>query len=712
MADINPIADINQQNNEDFNDNSSDHSFYPTQISKLDFGDPLYLHASDTSGTPLINFKLKGTENYKVWACAMTLALETKNKVGFIDGSVVKNEEDEILSKQWDRCNSVVLSWILSSLNEEVYMSQIFSKHANLVWEELKETYDKVDGSIIFNLHHSIHSLTQNGTPLSEYYHKLNSLWKQYDALVHLPTCVCNATKEIKSHTQVMKLMQFLMGLDDEYIPIRSTLLTREPLPTVKVAFAIMSREESHRGTTVRDSRQKPQASAFVSKSFETKRPFSRPTFNKGSNSEMKCTKCNRTGHTIDKCFEIHGVPSHYNNPNFKRNSGVHQNTSRYTIPQNRFFNEQNRFSSDTYGNRRFSNNSMVPETVQPNFNSPSSSSQIINPSSMQFTPDQFSQILSLLNERNGSQKTQANMAGTIQNSNHFFNQNFNRFYCATVHIKHDKESLGWVVDYGANSHMVCTENDLIDPIDITSLNLTVGHPNGTNAKIIKIGNLKISDEITIFDALFVPEYCVNLLSVHKLAKDSKLFIGFDEDKCYIQDLRTKKVLGTGSESGCLYLFDSHRKGRSFVLSNNTLGNTCSTNIWHNRLGHPADQVLNVLKLKLDNSSPCEVCLKAKHVREPFPLSDHTSKAIGDLVHIDLWGPYRVTSREGYKLFLTIVDDFSRAVWVYILKTKAETFDNLMNFYNLLHTQFNVRVLGLKELNLSKKDCICQAGYS
>nr|GEY43521.1 ribonuclease H-like domain-containing protein [Tanacetum cinerariifolium] len=31
-----------------------------------------------------------------------------------------------------------------------------------------------------------------------------------------------------------------------------------------------------------------------------------------------------------------------------------------------------------------------------------------------------------------------------------------------------------------------------------------------------------------------------------------------------------------------------------------------------------------------------------------------------DLIHLDLWGPYRVTSREGYRYFLTIVDDFSR----------------------------------------------------
>ncbi|GJX69102.1 ribonuclease H-like domain-containing protein [Tanacetum coccineum] len=37
----------------------------------------------------------------------------------------------------------------------------------------------------------------------------------------------------------------------------------------------------------------------------------------------------------------------------------------------------------------------------------------------------------------------------------------------------------------------------------------------------------------------------------------------------------------------------------------------------------------------------------AKQSREPFPLSDHISTFLGDLVHLDLWGPYKVTSSEG-----------------------------------------------------------------
>nr|GEX13164.1 ribonuclease H-like domain-containing protein [Tanacetum cinerariifolium] len=82
-------------------------------------------------------------------------------------------------------------------------------------------------------------------------------------------------------------------------------------------------------------------------------------------------------------------------------------------------------------------------------------------------------------------------------------------------------------------------------------------------------------------------------------------------------------------------------------------------------LGHPSDQVLKVLKGKTNINSdgmtaPCDICHHAKQTREPFPLSDHKTTKAGDIVHLDVWGPYKLASREGHKYFLIVVDDYSR----------------------------------------------------
>ncbi|XP_035838049.1 uncharacterized protein LOC110900632 [Helianthus annuus] len=157
----------------------------------LDIGGLLYLHPSDSSAWTIVSIKLKGTGNYVVWSSAMKLALEAKNKYGFIDGKCENSKDDDVLANQWDRCNSVVLTWLLNSISEELFLGQVFSKLASEVWTDLKE---------------------------------LTTMWKQFDAMLHLPSCSCQAAKDYNDFATLIKLMQFLMGLDDVYQPITKLL--------------------------------------------------------------------------------------------------------------------------------------------------------------------------------------------------------------------------------------------------------------------------------------------------------------------------------------------------------------------------------------------------------------------------------------------------------------------------------------------------------
>lgn len=85
--------------------------------------------------------------------------------------------------------------------------------------------------------------LKQNGSLISDYYHKLTSMWRQFDSLSELPKCICNAADVTSKFNQNIRLMQFLMGLDYVYQLVRTSILTKEPLPSVKADFAIISSE-------------------------------------------------------------------------------------------------------------------------------------------------------------------------------------------------------------------------------------------------------------------------------------------------------------------------------------------------------------------------------------------------------------------------------------------------------------------------------------
>ena len=77
--------------------------------------DPLFLQASDHPGMYLANVKLNGT-NFQQWSRSVKIALRTRTKLGFIDGSCKKPLATSLKYEQWIRCDSMVVSWLLLSL--------------------------------------------------------------------------------------------------------------------------------------------------------------------------------------------------------------------------------------------------------------------------------------------------------------------------------------------------------------------------------------------------------------------------------------------------------------------------------------------------------------------------------------------------------------------------------------------------------------------
>ena len=63
-----------------------------------------------------------------------------------------------------------------------------------------------------------------------------------------------------------------------------------------------------------------------------------------------------------------------------------------------------------------------------------------------------------------------------------------------------------------------------------------------------------------------------------------------------------------------------------------------------------------------------------------------------DLVHMDVWGPFSVPTSDGHRYFLTLVDDATRATWLFLMKAKSEVKALIVSFYNMVLTQINVKI--------------------
>lgn len=190
----------------------------------------------------LVNEILLGIENYGVWSRAMLIALLAKNKSGFIDGTCGRPAIGHFTLYQWERCNALVLSWIMNTVSKEIFGVIVYSTDASMVWSDIKKQFDKANGSRIFSLHREIGQLKQGSNTVSAYFCKLKQIWDEYSSLVVLPSGECATARQYVVHEQRQRLLQFLLGLNEGYSNIQSQLIMMDPLPTVGRLFQSSSK--------------------------------------------------------------------------------------------------------------------------------------------------------------------------------------------------------------------------------------------------------------------------------------------------------------------------------------------------------------------------------------------------------------------------------------------------------------------------------------
>ena len=209
----------------------------------------------------------------------------------------------------------------------------------------------------------------------------------------------------------------------------------------------------------------------------------------------------------------------------------------------------------------------------------------------------------------------------------------------------------------------------------------SIGLPNGEETVATKEGNVVLNERLQLKNVLYVPSLQCNLISVSQLLKNSNYTVQFTDKLCLIQDPTSRTPIGAGEQREGLYYLRGFVKAAAMKTNKEV-----SLDLLHQRLGHASLKVLQTLP----NVSPgsksnlytqtCEICLRAKQSRANFPISENKAATRFHLIHCDLWGPYRNDTFCGARYFLTIVDDFSRAMWIYLLVDKTEVSGYLYPF--------------------------------
>nr|XP_016453806.1 PREDICTED: uncharacterized protein LOC107778117 [Nicotiana tabacum] len=130
----------------------------------------------------------------------MIVSLSARNKIGFIDGTVLQPPENSPQFTQWDRCNNMVISWLTNSLTPKIAESVQYSSTAQSIWTQLNKS-----------------------------------------------SCTCAAKSELQREDDENKLHQFLIWHNDTYIGVKSNLLMMQPPPSLDTTHKILLQDERQR---------------------------------------------------------------------------------------------------------------------------------------------------------------------------------------------------------------------------------------------------------------------------------------------------------------------------------------------------------------------------------------------------------------------------------------------------------------------------------
>ncbi|KAL0789969.1 hypothetical protein Bca101_006215 [Brassica carinata] len=286
------------------------------------YSNPYYLHSSDHAGLVLVSDRLTSGAEFHSWRRSVRMALNVRNKLGFIDGTIPKPPDDHRDAGSWSRCNDMVATWLMNSVSKKIGQSLLFLSTAELIWKNILSRFKQDDAPRVYEIEQQLSLLQQGSMDVSTYYTALVTLWEEHKNYVDLPVCSCgkcecNAAELWERLQQRSRVTKFLMGLNESYESTRRHILMLKPIPSIEDVFNLVTQDERQKVIKPAPTSSTPvfQTSAPDDNSLVAAVPdpsvFAATQNHSGYRPKQRplCTYCGLLGHVVNKCFRLHGYP-------------------------------------------------------------------------------------------------------------------------------------------------------------------------------------------------------------------------------------------------------------------------------------------------------------------------------------------------------------------------------------------------------------------
>ncbi|KAK1415826.1 hypothetical protein QVD17_31614 [Tagetes erecta] len=267
-----------------------------------------------------------------------------------------------------------------------------------------------------------------------------------------------------------------------------------------------------------------------------------------------------------------------------------------------------------------------------------------------------------------------------------------------------------WWIDSGSMVHITNSLQGFLTIRMLERNQRTVRMGGGEPLNVEGIGTMqllmKTGQCLELKDTLYVPRITRNLVSVPKLDIN-----GFDvaHGRGKVTISFNSLLIGFGYLNGpvdaCLYKLELDHEFSKSLLSFNVNANSTkrkrdletSSMLWHQRLDHISrDRMSRLVKdevlpnLDFSDFETCVKCLKGKMAKGNKKGATRSSNLL-EIIHTDISGPYP-DGISGHNSFITFVDDYSRYMYLFLIKEKSESLETFKAYKAEVENQLNCKI--------------------
>ena len=259
-----------------------------------------------------------------------------------------------------------------------------------------------------------------------------------------------------------------------------------------------------------------------------------------------------------------------------------------------------------------------------------------------------------------------------------------------------------WYLDIGATSHMT-GKKVFFHNID-KNMKGRVKFGDGSTIPFEGKGNINVTlkngEILLIQNVLYLPDLKTNILSLEKL-DDQGCKTSLSNGFLTIHDRAGRLLTKTKKTSGNMYKMKIDINERCNLIKEEE----SEAWLWHKRFCHQSFYTLHdMIRGDLVKGLPqfqslnevCTHCISSTHSRAPFSSSSYRALSVLELIHMDICGPISPQTVGEKRYFFLIVDDYSRCMWVALLKEKSEALEQFKRFKLMAEAEKGVKLKSIR----------------